>query len=239
MQSILSKEQPILPSLCDSDASLSFSSIGALFMDIAMLHAETLGMGFTGFSQKGLFWVATKSRIKIIKDARMAESTTINTWPEEAGVLRCNRNYEIVRDGEVIAQGKTEWAIVDAASHVPQKTKGLFPEELVISDKVGIKEPFLRLKGDFDGDFMGEYTIRSVDIDYGDHMNNVAYIRAIEGLFSAGEIRERGFREFEIHYKNPCFEGCVLSFYCVEKDGRLEIKALDEEGQIAVLAAFS
>ena len=65
MESIFTKDQPVLPSLCDYSANLSISSVASLFMDMAMYHAETLGIGFTGFNERGLFWVAVKTRIKI------------------------------------------------------------------------------------------------------------------------------------------------------------------------------
>ncbi len=67
-------------------------------------------------------------------------------------------------------------------------------------------------------------------------MNNVIYIKAIEGLFSCEELDSMDFMEFEIHYKNPCFEGETISFYGEDRDGYLEIKAVNDEGKIIVLA---
>ena len=150
MESIFTKDQPVLPSLCDYSANLSISSVASLFMDMAMYHAETLGIGFTGFNERGLFWVAVKTRIKILKKVPMAKMVQISTWPEEAGGFKCNRDYEITFEGEPVALGKTEWAIIDATTHRPQKSQGIYPEGLEIIDKNSIPEPFLNLKGDFE-----------------------------------------------------------------------------------------
>ena len=236
MESIFTKDQPVLPSLCDYSANLSISSVASLFMDMAMYHAETLGIGFTGFNERGLFWVAVKTRIKILKKVPMAKMVQISTWPEEAGGFKCNRDYEITFEGEPVALGKTEWAIIDATTHRPQKSQGIYPEGLEIIDKNSIPEPFLNLKGDFEGELLGEYTIRSIDTDYGRHMNNVAYIRAIEGLFASDELTKRNFTDLEIHYKNPCFEGEKISFVGCEDSNGLNIKVLNEEGKISALA---
>ncbi|MCR5847011.1 MAG: hypothetical protein K6G75_02675 [Lachnospiraceae bacterium] len=235
MESVFETEQTILPSICDNNAHLSISSIANLFLDIALNHAESLGVGFTGFNERGLFWITSKTKIKILRKADMTDVIKIKTWPEEAGILKCNRDYEITDDKGVIAVGKTEWAIIDSKSHVLQKAKGVYPEGLVISDKISIEEPFAKLKDDFEGELLGSYKIRSVDIDYGKHMNNVAYIRAVEGLFSCEELEKRDFNDFEIHYRNSSFEGETLSFYATENEDHMDIKAVKEDGSTAVL----
>lgn len=236
MQNIYEKEQPILPSLCDYNAELSLSNTAKLFMDMAMYHAETLGIGFTGFNERGLFWVAVKTKIKVFRKAKMATMVKISTWPEEAGTVRCNRDYEISDDEGVMAIGKTEWGVIDATTHLPQKTKDVYPSDLVVLEKKCYPEPFAKLTGNFEGELIGTYTVRSVDTDYGRHMNNTAYISAIEGLFDSDELSKRAFSELEIHYKSPCFEGETISFYGIENDGYLEIKAVNKEDKIIVLA---
>ena len=236
MDGILKRETPILPGLCDYSAELSLSSAAMLFMDMAMMHAEKLGIGFTGFNERGLFWVAVKTRIKIYKRPKMAETVTVATWPEEAGGFKCNRDYEIYDENGTYAVGKTEWAIIDSNTHVPQKATDIYPEGLPIEEKRVIPQPFEKLKGDFEGELLGTYRLRNIDTDYGKHMNNVAYIRAIEGIFTSEELSRRDFKELEIHYKNPCFEGETLSFYGVEENGILDLKILNEEGKTAVLA---
>jgi acyl-ACP thioesterase len=236
MQNNYEKEQPILPSLCDYNAELSLSNTAKLFMDMAMYHAEMLGIGFTGFKERGLFWVAVKTKIKVFRKAKMATMVKISTWPEEAGTVRCNRDYEISDEEGVMAIGKTEWGVIDANTHLPQKTKDVYPADLVVLEKKCYPEPFAKLTGNFEGELIGTYTVRSVDTDYGRHMNNTAYISAIEGLFDSEELSKKAFSELEIHYKSPCFEGETISFYGIENDGYLEIKAVNKEDKIIVLA---
>lgn len=236
MEGKLIRETPILPSLCGYDAKLTLSSIASIFMDMAMYHAETLGVGFTGFNERGLFWVAVKTKIKIYEKPEMAQTVMAATWPEEAGGFKCNRDYEIYSEKGTLVAGKTEWGIIDSSTHFPQKSKDIYPEGMPLEEKRIIPEPFDKLKGDFEGKLLGTYKVRSVDIDYGLHMNNVAYIRAIEGVFTFEELKKRDFKEFEIHYKNPCFEGETISIYGNENEGLLDMKILNEKGEIAVLA---
>ncbi|MCR4647926.1 MAG: hypothetical protein K5776_02495 [Lachnospiraceae bacterium] len=236
MDGVFTREQPVLPGLCDYRACLSVSECARLFMDIASYHAETLGIGYTGFEERGLFWVAVKTRIEMKRRVKMAEMLYIDTWPEEESGFKCNRDYEINDGKDVVVTGKTEWAIIESSSHKPQKAKDVYPSDIIFPDRFASPEPFAKLKGDFEGRLLGTYKVRSVDTDYGRHMNNVVYIKVIEGLFSCEELDSLDFMEFEIHYKNPCFEGETITFYGEDRDGYLEIKAVNDEGKIIVLA---
>lgn len=236
MEAFFEREQPILPSLCDYNAKLSIPAIAGIFMDMAMYHAEKLGIGFTGFNERGLFWITAKTKIKVIRKANMAEMVKVKTWPEEAGMLKCNRDYKVTdSNGEVIALGKTEWAIIDSTTHELKKAKGIYPEGLEPLTEISLPEPFAKLKGDFEGKLIGSYKVRSIDTDYGRHMNNVAYIRAVEGIYNTDELEKMNYSELEIHYKNAAFEGETLSFYAEEAEDYTDIKAVKEDGTIAVL----
>ena len=101
MESVFEREQAVLPSLCDFNATLSISSIAGMFMDIAMYHAESLGIGFTGFNERGLFWITVRTKIKILRNANMAQMVKVSTWPEAAGMLKCNRDYEITDESGI------------------------------------------------------------------------------------------------------------------------------------------
>ena len=91
------------------------------------------------------------------------------------------------------------------------------------------------MKDYFEGELKGRYTVRSIDTDYGRHMNNVAYIKAVEGLFSSKELDELKISELEIHYKNPCFEGETITFYIKKEEDFMKIKIVKEDGSTSAL----
>lgn len=81
------------------------------------------------------------------------------------------------------------------------------------------------------------YTVRPTDIDFGRHMNNVAYVRVLLDCFSAAELASGRIASMEVHYAAPCLEGEELGVYCRREENgcRLAIKKAD--GKAAVLAA--
>ena len=238
MESVFKEEKTILPSVCDKSARLKMSGFVDMCMDAAMVHAEELGVGITEFRPKNRFWIVTKTKIRFLRPVCMAEKTVISTWPTKPGSHRCERHYELRKGDEVLAVGKNEWLVIDTVDKTLKPTSEIYPKELEISDKKGLEEPFARLRT-FEGEQIGTYRVRSVDIDYGEHMNNVAYIRAIEGLFESDELKKADFDTLDIQYKKSCYEGDLLIFTAKKEEDGLHICGALEDSTVIVNALLS
>lgn len=233
MQNKLTKTDYILPSRSNWNAELGLADTIDIFMDMAMEHAENLRIGISEFNPKHLFWVAAKTKIHFNRPVKMAEVVSFSTWPEEPGKIKGNRQYQLKAGDELLGYGKTEWVVIDTDTKAVQKLDGVYPEELEFCKDPGDPEDFERLRDFKEGEEFGEYKVRCVDIDYGLHMNNVAYVRAIEGLFSSVEWDRRAFRDFQIDYKKSCYEGDTLYFTKKEEDGAVYLRgALADETTI-------
>ncbi|MBQ8004580.1 MAG: hypothetical protein IJ299_05775, partial [Oscillospiraceae bacterium] len=91
-----------------------------------------------------------------------------------------------------------------------------------------------KIPEDFSGcDLLGKYTVRSTDIDLGQHMNNAKYINALFGLFSCEELKRMNITDVEINFRTPCFEGDELSIYSRKNESALEIGMLRPDGKVA------
>lgn len=237
MKNYYEEELTVLPSTCNCDAKMKLSGLLDIFMDAAMMHAEDVGVGISDFRPIGKFWVAVKTRIRFNRPVNMAEKVTVKTWPEKPGKIACVRYYDMRKNDEILAVGKTDWVIIDTETKRIQRTEGIYPPDLVFSEECADDAPFRRLKDDCADEFFGKYTVRSVDIDYGNHMNNVAYVRAIEGLFSTNEWRDREYCGIEIQYKSSCYEKDEISFYKKETPEGTVIKA-ENNGECVMTAVL-
>ena len=229
----------ILPSRSNYNAQLGLSDAIDIFMDMAMEHAELIDLGITAFNPKGLFWVAAKTKIHFNRLVNMAETVEFATWPQQPGKIKGNRQYQIKKGDDILVSGKTEWIVISTENKGIQKLDNVYPPELIFNDEPGDEEDFERLKDFKDGEAFGSYTVRCVDIDYGLHMNNVAYVRAIEGLFTSKEWDERAFSDFQIDYKVSCYEGDTLYFTKKEENGALYIRGALSDDTTIVLAKLS
>ena len=129
--------------------------------------------------------------------------------------------------------------VIDSDTKAIQKLESVYPEDLVFCEEAGDTEEFERIRDFKDGEPFGEYKVRCIDIDYGLHMNNVAYVRAIEGLFTSKEWDEADFTDFQIDYKKSCFEGDTLYFTRKQENGATYLRGALADGTTIVLCKLS
>ena len=77
----------------------------------------------------GATWVARMHRIEYLSPAFAGEAITVLTWVADFRKVRSLRRYKFVRaaDQKVLAQGETDWVLVDAATGRPRS----IPSEMV------------------------------------------------------------------------------------------------------------
>ena len=221
-----------------SRTRLSVPDCFALFMDIAAPHAAMLGCGTEDLGKQDLFWLTVKSKVKIRRRPYMMEEVTVSTWPRAPEETRCFREYSITKGDETLVLGKTLWAVVNTKTGKLNRVDILYPEGFKAIDDIAIEEPFIKFDRFFEGEPFATYTVRSTDIDFGGHMNNIAYLRAFTSLFGAKEWQEMNVSELEIHYKSPCFEGNVLTFEKKQMEDSIHFCAKLPDGKIAVYIAI-
>lgn len=233
MANKLEREILVPLSHCDNMSKLSVPSMFSLFMDIATDHAEQLHLSAKDLGEN-LFWLAVKTKIKINKRPCMTEKVTLATWPEKAVRVRANRHYTISDENEVLVAGKTEWAVISTETGRLQRLNDIYGEDFSFCEDVSTDEVYARVSDDFsDASVLGEYTIRSTDIDVGQHMNNAFYIRALFSLFSTKELREREITEIDISYKAQSFEGETLTVKVREIGNAFEYGMIKPDNTVA------
>ena len=222
----LEQKMILPPSLCDCSGKIAIPEIFSLFTDVATAHANLLGLGYYDLAPKDLYWIAAKNIFTINRRPKMADEITITTWPEKPKGASYIRDYVISSaDGETLITGKTQWAVINIKTGKLCSVNDIYP----LKDDLNFPsnpEQFSRIRfsaaeqpadGKQSGpQELGQYIIKSTDIDVGQHMNNIAYIRAFERFFSTKEWEALNIKSMEVHFKNQCYEGDTLT-YLMEK----------------------
>lgn len=225
------------PSACDFEGRLGVDHAFRMFMDIASRHAEELGVGLKPMLAKHLFWLTVRTKVRFLARPRMLEPATLATRPIAPAAMRCLREYRLERDGAPLVLGRTEWAVMDVRAGRPVPVENIFPGNPELAAAPDYDDPFVRITGSLAGaEVLGEYRVRSTDIDFGGHMNNVAYLRALLGLLTTEQLKALDPEEVELTFLSPCFEGDALTFRTREKEGAREFAAFREDGKLALLA---
>ncbi len=238
--SIFTKELVITPSMCDTSATLGYANTFALFQDIASEHAEQIGVGTAAMAARGVFWLTVHTRVQFFQKPPMLQTVTAQTWPGfyKPKDRRCFRYYRLMQGERLLAQGKTEWAILSLLNGrlCPLSDTG-FPEDFIFSEETVCPEPLLRFTDPFtENDAVMQHIVRASDTDFGGHMNNVAYVRTLLDSFSAKELVGLPVEELEIHFSTPSFEGEELTVCRTRCDEGWLLAAKKDGGKASVLA---
>ena len=216
------KNLVISPSAADMAGKMSYHAAFELFMDLAAEHAEHIGLGFAAMAEKNRFWLTVKTKILFYRRPAIEEAVTACTWLEPPEKIRCKRNYAIQSKDEILAAGKTEWAVMDTALHTLVPIALVYPNTLKYDKPPAFTDRFARIQDTFaSAEVVEDYRVRSTDIDIGGHMNNAAYLRALFGSFSCDELQTADIRCVDADFRKPAFEGDVLTLQRVKTDNVL------------------
>jgi medium-chain acyl-[acyl-carrier-protein] hydrolase len=231
----------ITPSMCDASARLGIPNTFGLFMDIATIHAESLGLGAEAMLSRGLFWLTVKTKIRFHRRPALMESAAAATWPGLPGRMRCMRYYTLTgEDQALLAEGKTEWAVMEMKTGALHSVEEIYPKELELTEETVCETPFARLNKDFsDCPELYRFSVRSTDIDLGGHMNNAAYVHRLMEAFSVRQQKELAIGEIEVSFRAPCYEGDVLSLRKRETPEGMELGLVRPEGKTALLVKLT
>ncbi len=233
MNTKFEKKSNVALSLCDNTGKLSIYNIFTLFMDIATEHANELKLSSDDLGEN-LFWITVRTKVKIFDRPKMNAEMTLKTWPEKPSRVRANRHY-VISDGDTeLIKGKSEWTVVDTQSGKLCRVADLYPDGFDFCSDLAVEEKFSRISDDFsDAQTLCEYTVRSIDIDLVQHMNNAAYIRTLMGAFSTKELEEKPIKEIEIAYKAQSYEGETLIIKYRNTEDAVEYGMIKSDSTVA------
>ena len=196
-------------------------------------------MGAFDLEKMGLLWIVSKTRLVVNSRPLVQEMVEATTWIQPAERVSCERDWALLRDGEQLAYVKSIWAALRRDNFRPGRLADFYPDS-DFSIAPPDDKPFTRMGKNFDGaEPFGEYTIRSVDIDRGGHMNNVNYVRAMLGCFTCSQLAEMNIRELDMQFLLQCYEGETIRFVRrPAENGLMEVGAINEEGKICFMAAI-
>lgn len=227
----------VMPSQTDFINRLGYYETFRLFMDLANMHAEKLGVDQLTLMNRSLFWLTVKTRIRFYRRPGMSCRVEGQTWPVRPLSLRTDRCYRLLDDEGPLAEGRTEWAIMDLSKGRLANLADLFPTELEFNEESFPIEDFPRIMpADDTYELKGTYKVTSSDIDMGQHMNNAAYVRALLGMFSVQELRDMDIKEITVVFKTSAHEGDVLSMPLKRTGNTIDTGLYFQDGKPALLA---
>ena len=180
------------------------SQLLRIMQDIAGDDADRRGGGMDTLREKDCTWVLVKLRSDIKRMPQPGGEMESSTWPGKSRLAIYPRCYEI-RDaaGEVIVSGLSTWVIMDMDSRslISGESRGI----TLAGEEEGRLHPQRKVSVPEGGSEFA-LTPSADQIDRNGHMNNAAYLDAVEPMLPE-EYRGRELRAIAVDYEHEILPG--------------------------------
>lgn len=209
---IFKKQQIVSSNYIGADANLSVLGVFQL-----VENAITEGMAaqhIDGLTVKRLynaFWVFSKNKVKILGNVGWGETIQIESFISAISLVKLDLDTAIKNaDGQIVAYSRCEMCPLDIATGRILRTTAVGVDGQIVAEPALMDVAFD--KPDCDNlPVVEEVTVRSTNIDFSKHCNNVEYLRFVFNTYSVEELLARPIREVEIVYVSQSYENDVLS----------------------------
>lgn len=183
--------------------------------------------------EQGLAFILSKIKLVFHEHLHAYDEINARTWTCESRGYTFLRCFDIYRGEELIAEGKSFWALVDLNTKRFVRADGF--ELGVESDEPLDMEVPRRIKPPA-GELavLGERVIRYSDIDYNMHMNNTKYPNMLCDFMPLDKIGS--IREMTLEFLHESALGDTLTFHGADADGKYYFKTTNTSGDTCLVA---
>ncbi|MDR2069709.1 MAG: acyl-ACP thioesterase [Spirochaetaceae bacterium] len=198
----------------DRSDRLTLAATFDFFQEVAISHAENLGVGREAMARTGQGWVLSRISVFLERRPRWGETITVRSWPRGWDRLFAVRDYDI-RDASdtPVVRGRSNWLILDI-----EKRRPLRPQ--AVMDTLPLNEGLDALPGGAGAletrDALaraGERHARYSDIDYNGHVNNARYIQWIQDVTGPGLLEQADEMRLDINYLSEIKSGEAIELW--------------------------
>ena len=236
---IYKKQQIVGSTQVGADAKLS---VMGLFGVVETAITEGMGMlKIDGLTIRRLydgFWVFTKNRIKILKSLTWGDKFNVESFVSSISSAKLVVDTALkTEQGQIVAYSSCEMCALDVATGRIRRTSSVGVNENIVAEEPQMAIEFEKFD-DAELPVVETVTVRSTNIDYSQHCNNVEYLRFLLNTYTVEELVNRPIREIEVCYVNQSYEGDELTIHkqstdqrdtlSIKKDGTTIIKCVIE-----------
>ena len=225
----LVKKDRLAASSCGADVKLSVEGAFRIVEDmVTELMGDQHIDGVTCMREYGGMWVFVRNRIEMPQPLNWMDEYTATSYISSFSKIRLYIDTVLQKaDGSIALKSRLELCAVDLETGKIRKS-----ESVGVGEKTPAEEPMFEIaytkEKPVRGDLIDGITVRSADIDYCHHTNNVAYVRYFMDQIRVDDLVEHPVKAIEVQYAAQTHEGDKLNIYrcsseneayVIEKDG--------------------
>ena len=225
----LVKTDRLAASSCGADVKLSVEGAFRIVEDmVTELMGDQHIDGVTCMREYGGMWVFVRNRIEMPQPLAWMDEYTATSYISSFSKIRLYIDTVVRKaDGSTALRSRLELCAVDLETGKIRRS-----ESVGVGDRTPAEEPMFEIayskEKPMRDELIDDICVRSADIDYCHHTNNIAYVRYFMNQIGVEELIERPVRAIEVQYAAQTYEGDRLSIYrcsseseayMIEKDG--------------------
>jgi len=198
----------------DRSDTMTLNAIFSVFQELAVSHAENLGVGREAMARTGQVWILSRMSVQVDRRPKYGETLTVRSWPRRWEKLFALRDFDVrdARDNPVI-RARSCWIIIDIEKRRPVRPQAVL-EGMPLNEGMDAL-PFIPAGLEERSSLQKtvEHKVVYTDLDYNGHVNNVSYIRWIENATDALLLEQAKRSRLDINYMNEVLPGEVVDLW--------------------------
>jgi acyl-ACP thioesterase len=198
----------------DRSDRLTLASTFEFFQEVAISHAESLGVGREALARTSQGWILSRISVFLERRPQWGETVTVRSWPRGWDRLFAVRDYDI-RDASdtPVVRGRSNWLILDIEKRRPLRPQAVM-ESLPLNEGVdALPGGAGALDTRNNLDKSEERRARYSDIDYNGHVNNARYIQWIQDVTDPEILEKAGQMRLDINYLREIKNGETIEIW--------------------------
>ena len=210
----LVKKDRLPASCCGADVKLSVEGTFRIVEDmVTELMGDQHIDGVTCMREYGGMWVFVRNRVEMPEQLGWMDDYTVTSYISSFSRIRLYIDTIIERaDGTVCLKSRLELCAVDLETGKIRKS-----ETVGVGDKTPPEDPLFDISYSKEkpvkADIIDEIVVRSTDIDYCRHTNNISYVRYFMNQYKTEDLIDHPVRSIEVQYAAQTHEGDKLELY--------------------------
>ena len=225
----LVKTDRLAASSCGADVKLSVEGAFRIVEDmVTELMGDQHIDGVTCMREYGGMWVFVRNRIEMPQPLAWMDEYTATSYISSFSKIRLYIDTVVRKaDGSTALRSRLELCAVDLETGKIRRS-----ESVGVGDRTPAEEPMFEIAYSKEkpvrGELIDDICVRSADIDYCHHTNNIAYVRYFMNQIGVEELIERPVKAIEVQYAAQTYEGDRLSIYRCSSES--EAYVIEKEG---------
>jgi len=215
---------------CDMHRRMRLDAIFMAMQEGGERHAKLLGLGYDDMLVKGLFFVLSRTHVRVHRMPRCGEAIVHTTWPGEANRFFCPRFHTLtLEDGTPLLSAGALWVILDTENRrivSPLKADLAFPDNSDIPEPISLPNRIPK-----PGEHPHLFTRRPVftEFDINGHVNNTKYIAWICDTLGAETLKNAFISDLVVSYEKEIRTQMLLSLALSQTSDHFTFQVRSEE----------